>query len=181
MGHTTLILLNLTDLTRFRRYAILTQEFLKEHFEYRDGHLWWVKPRSNRVKIGQQFGRCTNGYRQGKLKGKNCYEHRLIWLYYHGIWPKDQIDHINGIKNDNRIENLRECTVQQNQFNIKSVSGSSSKYKGVSWNKQRKKWVAGHKYKGKRYDLGRYETEEEAAEAYREATENLHKDYANYD
>ena len=160
----------------------ITQEVLKEYLEYRDGHLWWVKSTYRRVKIGQQFGSCHNsGYRRGKLKGKLHYEHRLIWLYHYGAWPKEYVDHINGIKNDNRIENLRECTVQQNQFNKKSLVGSTSIYKGVYWHKQRKKWVAGHKYKGKRYDLGRYETEAEAAEAYRKATEHLHKDYANYE
>ena len=172
--------MNLADLTRFRRYAILTQEFLKEHFEYRDGHLWWIKPRSNRVKIGQQFG-CyhVRGYRDGRLKGKLYKEHRLIWLYHYGVWPKDQLDHINGIKDDNRIENLREASHQQNMFNRKSY-GKTSKYKGVSWHKQRKKWVAQYHYKRKVYHIGLYETEEEAAEAYRKATEHLHKDYANY-
>ena len=173
--------MNLTDLTRFRRYTILTQEFLKEHLDYRDGHLWWVKSRSNRVKIGQQFG-CYHhtGYRQGRLKGKIYLEHRLIWLYHYGEWPKDQIDHINGIKIDNRIGNLRECTIQQNQFNRKSEKDSSSQYKGVSWCKLSKKWLAKYYYKSKRYYLGLFETEEDAAKAYRKATEDLHKEYANY-
>ena len=159
----------------------ITQEFLKEHLEYRDGHLWWVKPTSIRVKIGQQFGSCHNGgYRRGMLKSKNCYEHRLIWFYHYGKWPKDQIDHINGVKDDNRIENLREATKQQNSFNRKSGKDSSSTYKGVSWDKQSKKWEGRYTYKGKSYFIGYYATEEEAAEAYRKATEHLHKDYANY-
>ena len=115
----------------------------------------------------------------GILKGKRCKEHRLIWLYHHGVWPKDQIDHINGVKDDNRIENLRECTHQQNQFNRKSY-GKTSPYKGVHWCKRDKRWVAQYKYKSKQYYVGYYETEEEAAEAYRKATEHLHKDYANY-
>ena len=159
----------------------ITQEFLKEHLEYRDGHLWWFKPTSIRVKIGQQFGSCHNGgYRRGMLKSKNCYEHRLIWFYHYGKWPKDQLDHINGIKDDNRIENLREATKQQNQFNRKSGKDSSSTYKGVSWDKRSKKWGAKYTYKGKNYFVGYYETEVEAAESYRKSTEHLHKDYANY-
>lgn len=159
----------------------ITQEFLKEHFEYRDWHLWWVKPTARNVKVGQQFG-CydKDGYRVGRLKGKGYFEHRLIWLYHYGTWPKDQIDHINGIKDDNRIENLRQVTNQQNSFNKKSF-GKTSKYKGVDWNKNSKKWRAQYGYKGKVYYLGSYETEEEAAEAYRRSTEHLHKEYANYD
>ena len=167
---------------RFRRYTILTQELLKEHFEYRDGHLWWIKPRArSSVKAGKQFGSYANGYRIGKLRGKSYYEHRLIWLYHYGEWPKDQIDHINGVRDDNRIENLREATRQQNSFNRKSEKDSASNYKGVTWHKQHKKWQAQHRYRGKTYYLGLYETEEDAADAYRKATENLHKEYANYE
>ena len=176
------ILLNLVDLVRFRRYTILTQELLKEHFEYRDGHLWWIKPRArSSVKAGKQFGSYANGYRIGKLRGKSYYEHRLIWLYYYGEWPKDQIDHINGVRDDNRIENLREATRQQNSFNRKSEKDSASNYKGVTWHKRHKKWQAQHRYKGKTYCLGLYEAEEDAADAYRKATGNLRKEYANYD
>ena len=156
---------------------VVTQELLKEHFEYRDGHLFWAKPTARCVKINQQFG-CydKDGYRVGRLKGKLYKEHRLIWLYYNSKWPKDQIDHINGVKDDNRIENLRECTHQQNMFNKKSY-GKASQYKGVCWSKQNKKWVAGYRYKRKRYYVGYYDTELEAAKAYDLATESIHKNF----
>jgi len=160
---------------------MITQEWLlKEYLEYRDGHLWWIKPRQ-KVRVGQQFGsHDKDGYRVGMLKGKLYKEHHLVWFYHYGVWPKEHIDHINGIRNDNRIENLREATRQQNQFNKKSLVGSSSQYKGVCWHKANKKWIAQYVHKSKTYYLGIYETEEEAAEAYRKATEHLHKDYANY-
>ena len=56
----------------------ITQELLKEHFEYRDGHLWWIKPTNRRIKIGQQFGTNNLGYRVGMLKGKRHKEHRVL-------------------------------------------------------------------------------------------------------
>ena len=155
----------------------IAQELLKEHFEYCDGHLWWIKSTSNRVKVGQRFGSYDrDGYILGGLRGKKYLEHRLIWLYHYGKWPKECIDHINGIKDDNRIENLREATRQQNSFNRKSGRGSSSQYKGVCWCKLSKKWKAQYWYNGKRCHVGLYETEEVAAEAYRETTKNLHKE-----
>ena len=158
----------------------ITQDYLKEHLEYRDGHLFWIKPTARRVKVGQQFGCYYNtGYRVGGLKGKIYLEHRLTWLYHYGVWPKGHIDHNNGIRDDNRIENLRECTRQQNMLNRKSY-GKTSKYKGVCWYKPSKKWRAGYNYNGKHHYLGLYTTELEAAEAYRKATEHLHKEYANY-
>ena len=158
----------------------ITQDLLREHFEYRDGHLWWVKPTARGVEVGQQFGSCYNtGYQVGMLKGKRYLEHRLIWLYHYGVWPKGHIDHTNGARDDNRIENLREATRQQNMFNRKSF-GKTSEYKGVCWSKAGNKWRAQYTHKGKVHYLGLYETEEEAAEAYCKATENLHKEYANY-
>ena len=158
----------------------ITQDLLREHFEYRDGHLWWIKkssPYSN-IKVGQQFGSYNSeGYRHGWFKGKMHKEHRLIWLYHKGEWPIGDLDHISGVRDDNRIENLREVTSQQNSFNKKSVKGSTSKYKGVCWGKQNKKWKASYRYNGKKYYLGYYTTELEVAIAYDKAVEHLHGEY----
>ena len=95
---------------------------------------------------------------------------------YNGYLPK-YVDHINGIRDDNRIENLREATNQQNNFNSGSKEGSSSQYKGVSWHKRGKKWVARYSLNGKQTHLGLFETEIEAYKAYSEATKKYHKDY----
>ena len=160
----------------------LNQELLKEYFEYRDGHLWWIKkssPYSN-IKVGQQAGYTSkNGYRQIMLYGKGYLEHRLIWLYHYGELPM-YLDHINGDKLDNRPENLRICTNLQNSYNRTSSKNSSSVYKGVCWDNYYRKWLASYSYKGQSIYVGRFSNEEDAAKAYRKATEHLHKEYANY-
>ena len=149
-------------------------------FYYLDGKLYWKVARGKK-RIGDRAGNGSiRGYRYVMLDGKNYLEHRVVWRIVNGAWPAGELDHINGVRDDNRIENLREATNQQNQFNRKSEKDSSSQYKGVSWYKLSKKWRAYYQHKGKLYHLGLYETEEEAAEAYRKATEHLHKEYANY-
>ena len=156
----------------------MNQDLLKEHFEYRDGHLWWIKPRARAVKVGQQFGTFNHdGYRQGVIYGKHYLEHRLVWLLHYGLWPKNQLDHINGIKHNNRIENLRECTQSQNQFNRKGLSGTSSQYKGVSLCKKTRKWRAKAWRHGKEKSLGYFKTELEAAKVYDDFTKEFHGDY----
>ena len=100
----------------YRPLASLTR-LLKEHFDYRDGHLFWIKPTNNRVKAGHQFGSYDNyGYRVGGFNGKVYKEHRLIWLYHYKTWPKECIDHINGNPGDNRIENLEWCNHSLNNI-----------------------------------------------------------------
>ena len=146
----------------------LSQELLKEYFEYKGGNLWWIKNRPGSF-AGKQFGSTVTGYRHGRFFGKRYYEHKLVWLYHYGYWPKE-LDHINGVRDDNRIENLREVTRQQNMFNRPSKKGSSSKYKGVCWNKNAKKWVACHQLKGeKTKHLGYFTCELAAAKAYDDA------------
>lgn len=158
----------------------ITQEFLQKHFKYRKGHLFWIKP-AYKPEFWEQFG-CykSGGYRHGRLRGKDYLEHRLIWLYHYGEWPNGNLDHIDGIPGDNRIKNLRECTQQQNMLNKKSLAGSTSKFKGVYWDKQMEKWVAQYRFNGKKYYVGLYECEKEAAKAYKKATKPLHKEFANY-
>ena len=101
------------------------------------------------------------------------YMHRLLLSAKKGSY----IDHINGNKLDNRRSNLRICTQQQNVHNSIGRKGTS-KYKGVSWDKRRNKWKAiiGHNYK--RIELGRFNTEEQAAKAYNKKAKELHREYA---
>ena len=75
-------------------------------------------------------------------KGNNYAAHRLAWLYVHGVDPEDQLDHINGIRHDNRITNLRLATNSLNCRNRNIQRNNTSGYPGVNWSTQRKMWEA---------------------------------------
>lgn len=134
---------------------------------------------SKRVR-GKQVGSPHNqGYIQTNIKGKSYLLHRLIWEMVYGSLPPIiyEIDHINGDRSDNRLENLRVVTRQQNLQNSKGKV-HSSRFKGVSWDKVRNQWVVYIKEGNKVKNLGRFSDEEEAAERYRSYSEKLYGDYA---
>ena len=87
-------------------------------------------------------------------------------------------DHRNHITLDNQKSNLRVCTRQQNQCNMKLRKKTSSKYKGVIWNKISKKWVAGVRFNSQLIYSGSFELEIEAAKAYNKKAEELHGSFA---
>ena len=116
----------------------------------------------------------TKGYLMARIDGRLYVVHRVVFAMAHGGWPKDQIDHINGARDDNRIANLRDVTHAVNQRNrTKSFTGGSSAYTGVSWDKRSQKWQAYIWLNGKKKNLGYFTDEIEAAAAYRAAAEEL--------
>jgi hypothetical protein len=147
---------------------IFTQQDLHEVINYnkQTGLFVWKKSRRG-VQTGKPLGSDNGfGYLRITVFGKSVYAHRLAWFYVHGTWP-DQIDHINGIKSDNRVKNLRDVSVQQNAQNkLKAQKNSDSKILGVSWHKKAKKWQA-HicVYKERKY-LGLFDDVHEAQKAY---------------
>ena len=152
----------------------ITQELLNEMFEYRDGDLIRKTGGSGRGNyIGNIAGYISiRGYIKIKIDGKCYLGHRLVFLMHHGYIPL-QIDHIDNNPSNNKIDNLREVTNSQNSFNQKKskfYNGklTSSKYKGVSWNKAAKKWQAMIKINGKSVGIGYFIYEQEAAQAYNE-------------
>lgn len=99
------------------------------HYDPSTGHFTWRTPRP-KVRVGARAGGLHHrGYRYIEIDGRAYAEHRLAWLYVTGRWPKDQLDHINRQREDNRIENLREATNSQNRANSKHANRTG--YKGV--------------------------------------------------
>jgi len=157
---------------------MLTQDLLKELFEYQNGMLFWVVSRGN-VYPGKRAGTLRkNGYRQIAINQTAYYEHRLIFLYHHGYLPAE-LDHIDRNPANNCIENLREATHSQNQCNMLKHKNSSSRYKGVSWSKRDKRWVAYIMINGKNKNLGSFIDEIDAAVAYNCAAQKIFGEFAN--
>ncbi|WP_409242962.1 HNH endonuclease, partial [Enterobacter hormaechei] len=99
------------------------------------------------------------------------------WMYVHGELPELDIDHINGNPSDNRLENLRLVTHQQNMCNRKKRNDNSSGYPGVCFHKTNNKWHASIRVKGKRIHLGYFKTAKEAYDKYVEASKKYHSQY----
>jgi len=143
-------------------------DYLHTNYEYRDGHLYYkqVHKLNTNCKIGDRAGTQNgNGYWHITIKDKIYKAHHLVYLYHNQKLPK-MIDHINHIKNDNRIENLREVTDSENGHNRGTPKNNSSGYKGVSWAKANKKWKSQIRIDNKYIFLGYYSTPELAYEAY---------------
>jgi hypothetical protein len=106
--------------------------------------------------------------------------HRLVWLYHHGKMGPEHIDHIDGKKWNNKIENLRLCTPQQNACNRGKPEHNTSGFKGVHWSEKSQRWIANIMANGQNYRLGQFRTREEAHKAYCEAATELHREFANF-
>lgn len=151
----------------------LTQTALQQLLNYDPitGQFSWATRVSQRCKPGDPAnGRDNgNGYRQITLQGEAFMAHRLAWLYVYGEWPKEEIDHINGNRSDNRITNLRKASRKQNMENKRLYRNSTSGVRGVSWDKKSQKWRAHIRSNGKSAHLGFYEDLGEASAAARAA------------
>lgn len=115
------------------------------------------------------------GYMWVRINGKNKFAHRVIWELNYGPIPQGmQIDHINGIRDDNRLVNLRICTKAENGRNVKRKRNNVSGYIGVRFKKENKKWVANIKQNGKQVHLGYFGSAEEAYRARVEAEKKVY-------
>lgn len=144
---------------------IISQDYLKQIFDYKDGELYWKKTKRSHL-IGKIAGGIdsTTQYFNVKIGNKKYKNHRLIFLMHHGYLPK-VIDHIDRNPSNNCIENLRESTVSQNLHNRTAQKNSKSGIKGVYWLANRKKWVARCKIGKTISKCSYFDTMEQAKEA----------------
>ena len=144
---------------------MVDQTILKELLDYdkNTGIFTWLKTRSPRAKAGDVAGNLRpDGYIRIGVKGSLYMAHRLAWLYVYGEWPSKEIDHINRVKSDNRIDNLKNCSSREN-----SLNRSSSNVTGLTGVTQvGKRFSSRIRVEGKKLHLGMFDTAEQAHEAY---------------
>jgi hypothetical protein len=153
-------------------------------YESETGKLYWRNCESqsekwnNRCAGKEALKTDCRGYLYGKINGKPYYAHRIIWKLVYGVSPRE-IDHINGIKFDNRLRNLRECSHAENHKNRPAGENNSSGCVGVHWRSDRQKWQARIFVDGKSRSLGLYENKDSAISARAQASK-IHGYHRNH-
>lgn len=144
----------------------LSQKRLKELMDYDPKTGNFVRKvaigRHGRHKKGAYPGFKDHGYLRCEIDGSQYYCHRLAWLFVHGYFPENGLDHINKDRSDNRIENLREVSQQCNIRNTGNKPTNKSGVRGVCWDKQAQKWRAVICINYKSITLGVYREIDEA-------------------
>jgi hypothetical protein len=140
------------------------------------GDFTWVGGNRSR-KTGKIAGYISrHGYRIISVKGLVARAHRLAWIFTYGVSPSGDIDHINGITTDNRLDNLRDVSRSVNiQNQRRAQANNKSGYLGVSWNKRRCKWAAQIMVAGKSVYLGFYEDPKDAHDVYLKKKREIHE------
>lgn len=159
-----------------------TKEELCRLFEYKDGNLICKQKTNNksRIKIGDVIGTIgSDGYYKTKINGVFYFVHRLIFLMHYGFVPKI-IDHINGIRSDNRIQNLREATQRQNSYNRKLRINNKSGVKNVCWDPNANLWKVQISIDGKQTNCGFFASLEDARIRATALRKKHHRDFANH-
>lgn len=158
----------------------LTQSELMDFVAYDKltGTFTWKKNTGKKKMAGKVAGYLDlKGYWGISILGHQVRAHRLAWLYVYGSVPDCQIDHKNGNKTDNRIENLRLATNQFNQFNIGISKNNTSGFKGVNFVETNQMWRAKITINRKTICLGYHPTAIRASLAYKLAAHFYHKEF----
>ncbi len=160
--------------------AHMTQDELKAVVTYdpETGVFRWVQSKpGRRASVGAVLG--ARGYVQVCIDGKRYYAHRLAWLYVHGSWPTDLVDHINQDTTDNRIANLRNLTQAENLQNRGKNRNNTSGHRGVAWNKSGNCWHTRIKVGEEDHYLGSFKNLEDAVAARKAGEAKYHPFQAN--
>lgn len=140
-------------------------EYIQDTYKY--------DPETGEIVVETKFEafktRDKEGYLRGGAFGRQYYAHRVAWLLHYGSWPEGPIDHINGVKSDNRIENLRVVTPEQNQKNRKRDTRNKSGAVGVYWVNRLNRWQVQIGVNGKEKHIGLFKDFDEAVVARKEA------------
>lgn len=148
---------------------MVTADLVRSLLDYdpRTGVFVWRENRGSNQTKGKAAGGLHGPYLMIPVAKRLYLAHRLAWLYVHDSWPENEIDHINGVKTDNRIENLRDATRLTNAHNIaKARSDAVSGVRGVRWSSRYNSWHALLQHEGRRMHLGSFKSMEEAMAAY---------------
>lgn len=157
---------------------ILTQERLRFLLDYNPntGVLTWRAKPSRGIKVGRQAGTPTSeGYLALQINKKKMFAHRAIWLYVHGVWPPEEIDHINRDRSDNRLVNLRLATRLANSHNTGKHATNTSGHKGVTLHHRTKQWQVQLRANNKTFYVGQFAQLADAVQARAIAEIFLHK------
>lgn len=137
------------------------------------GILTWRKS-VPRCKAGTVAGAiAADGYRRISIRRKQYSAHHVAWLIIHGEWAPEQLDHINRVRDDNRLSNLRCASPWQNQAN----TAKTAKAKGIWWDRRAKKWHAAMKHRGQRIYIGGFLDAADAARAYQNTARKLRGEF----
>lgn len=151
------------------------------HYDLATGHFLW-RVRKGKTVIGARAGNLNlsngQGYRTVILEGKVYREHVLAWFYVHKLWPKNLIDHKDGVRDNNASLNLREATKSQNGANSFCKRHENIKLRGVK--KFRNKYMSSICFQGKTRYLGLFKTPEEANAAHVAKHKELHGEFSIY-
>jgi len=150
----------------------MTQKELKKylHYNLKTGIFTWTENATKESKIGKIAGfKSNHGYTIISLKSKDYLAHRLAWIYVYGEISNLHIDHINHMRTDNRIKNLRLVERQENSKNCSLYSNNSTGVSGVTWNEASKSWCVNIGVKGTKVYLGSFIKFSEAVDARKNA------------
>ena len=152
-------------------------EYLRQRLRYEPetGRLIWLShpdlpQKWNTRYAGTEAGNVgARGYRDVRIYGRVLKAHRIIWAILHNQWPSHEIDHIDGNRANNKVNNLRHATRTENNHNIGISRRNKSGVMGVFWEDKRRKWKAYIRVNNVQNNIGRYDTFDDAVAARKEA------------